>query len=268
MKHEVSTESLSSALDELDAVNKKIQGNEVAVFLDYDGTLTPIVSRPEDARLSEDMRQTVRELARHYTVAIISGRDRKDLRDRVKVEGIYYAGSHGFDIIGPQNLKKVLPEAQALLPVLEEVEQSLQEIVRRFKGSQIERKKFSIAMHYRNVAPQEQEDVIQHVQEKSEDYQNIKLRHGKKVLELLPAIDWDKGKALLWLLEKMPLHGNDIVSIYIGDDLTDEDAFRVLDENSFGIVVRHENRKTLADFAVESTGEVQAFLHELIKTGG
>lgn len=263
MSKKVSTETLSSALDEFNKIKKKIAKQDPVIFLDYDGTLTPIVSRPENAKLSDAMRDTIRQLSKKYRVVIISGRDLSDLRQRIALSNIYYAGNHGFDILGPQNLKKQLSETKALLPVLAKAEKSLKEII-QYQGSQIERKQFSIAVHYRNVAEKKQEQLIQKVKKLSKNYKNLKLSYGKKVLELQPAIDWHKGKALLWLLKKMPL-SHEFFPIYIGDDLTDEDAFSVLDENALGIIViDDESRETMADYALKNTNEVQAFLHKFI----
>ena len=95
-------------------------GDRLAVFLDYDGTLTPIVSHPEDAWLSDSMRQTLRSLAARLPVAILSGRDLDDVRGRVYVDGIAYAGSHGFDIAGAGGLRRQL--GTACLAVLDRAE--------------------------------------------------------------------------------------------------------------------------------------------------
>src|SRR5216110_975768 len=90
------TSMIPSALEHVQEIARR--GDRLAVFLDYDGTLTPIVSHPQDAWLSESMRQTLQSLAARVPVAILSGRDLDDVRGRVYVDGIVYAGSHGFDI--------------------------------------------------------------------------------------------------------------------------------------------------------------------------
>lgn len=114
------------------------RSGRVAVFLDYDGTLTPIVSQPEDAWLSDSMQQTLRELARQAPVAILSGRDLDDVRRRVNLDGIVYAGSHGFDIAGPRGLRKQV--ATEFLPKLDIAEKELHEALdgnsRRARGAE------------------------------------------------------------------------------------------------------------------------------------
>src|SRR5262245_35030442 len=138
---------LPSALEHV----QEIAGHSgrLPVFLDYDGTLTPIVSRPQDAWLSDSMRETLRELACCVPVAILSGRDLDDVRGRVHVDGIVYAGSHGFDIAGAGGLRREL--GAAYLPVLDAAETELREALDEIPGAQLERKHFSVAAHYRNV---------------------------------------------------------------------------------------------------------------------
>src|SRR6266404_1701646 len=139
---------IPSALEHL----QEIAGRSArsAVFLDYDGTLTPTVSQPEDAWLSDSMRQTLRELAaRAPVVAILSGRDLDDVRRRVNIDSIVYGGSHGFDIAGPGGLRRQM--ATEFLPGLDVVEKELHQGLDGIPGAQIGRKRFSVAAHYRNV---------------------------------------------------------------------------------------------------------------------
>src|ERR1700745_4370152 len=100
---------IPSALENVHEIARS--GKQLAVFLDYDGTLTPIVRHPEDAWLSDSMQQTLRSLAARMPVAILSGRDLDDVRGRVLVDGIVYAGSHGFDIAGAGGLPREIGDA-------------------------------------------------------------------------------------------------------------------------------------------------------------
>ena len=237
----------------------------LAVFLDYDGTLSPIVSRPEDAVLSPTMRDSVQRLARQCTVAVVSGRGLKDVRERVELPEIVYAGSHGFEIVGPNGLRAENEQAKACLNDLDQAEAELNKKLAAIPGSQVERKKYSLAIHYRNVDDQHVPAVEQAVQAVAEQHSNLRRSGGKKVFELQPAINWHKGKAVLWLLETLHLNGPEVLPIYIGDDLTDEDAFAVLRERGVGIVVRDEPRTTAARYALESPQEVGTFLELLIR---
>ncbi|MGE5215027.1 MAG: trehalose-phosphatase, partial [Nitrospirota bacterium] len=140
---------IPSALDRFDEIIAPACGNQVAVFLDYDGTLTPIVSQPEEALLSDSMREALQELASRVPVAILSGRDLDDVRERVGIANIVYAGSHGFDIAGPNGLRRQI--ASEFVPKLDTAERTLQEALNGISGARVERKRLSIATHYRNV---------------------------------------------------------------------------------------------------------------------
>ncbi|HKS03971.1 MAG TPA: trehalose-phosphatase, partial [Chthoniobacterales bacterium] len=204
----------------LEHVHKIAQtGERLAVFLDYDGTLTPIVSHPEKAWLSESMRQTLLSLAARMPVAILSGRDLDDVRGRVLVDGIVYAGSHGFDIQGAGGLRREL--GGAYLPMLDAAEMELREALDDIPGSQLERKHFSVAAHYRNVDQSDASKVAQAVNAVAATHRELRKIDGKKVYELLPDIDWHKGKAVLWLLETLELERGNAFPIFIGDDRTD-----------------------------------------------
>jgi trehalose-phosphatase len=233
----------------------------LAIFLDYDGTLTPIVSHPEKAFLSDSTRQTLRALATQAPVAILSGRALEDVRKRVAIDGIVYAGSHGFDIAGPRRLRR--QEAIEFLPALDVAEKELREKLSGIAGALIERKRFSIATHYRKVNESDFPKLERAVGEVAEQHRELRRMEGKKVYELLPDIDWDKGKAVLWLLENLGLEHGKVRPIYIGDDRTDEDAFCALEQRGVGILVSEEPRPTAASYSLKDPAEVEQFLREL-----
>ena len=235
-----------------------------AVFLDYDGTLTPIVSQPENAWLSDSMRQTLRELAARAPVAILSGRDLDDVRRRVDLDGIIYAGSHGFDIAGPHGLRRQM--ATEFLPNLDITEKELHKALDGIPSARVERKHFSIAAHYRNVKENDVPAVERAFDAVAVRHPELRRIDGKKVYELLPDIAWDKGKAVVWLLETLGLDRGNIRSIYIGDDRTDEDAFRVLEQRGIGILVSEQSQPTAARYSLRDPAEVERFLRALTAT--
>jgi trehalose 6-phosphate phosphatase len=254
---------LPSALTALPQILGRTGKGRVALFLDYDGVLTPIVRRPEEAVLSEGMRRTVEELAVLCPVAVVSGRDLADVRILVGVDSVIYAGSHGFDILGAQGRHMEFQQGKDYLPDLAEAEKKLQDSLQDIPGSRVERKKFAIAVHFREVRPDDVPRVEQIVEEVRRNLPRLRTSGGKKVIELRPDIDWDKGKAVNWLLESLGLDRPDILPLYLGDDLTDEDAFRELRSRGIGILVRDEDRPTLAHFTLENPEEVRTFLQEL-----
>jgi trehalose 6-phosphate phosphatase len=250
---------IPSALDHVQKIARS--GERLAVFLDYDGTLTPIVSHPENAWLSESMRQTLRSLAARVPVAILSGRDLEDVRGRVLVDGIVYAGSHGFDIAGAGGIRRELGAGH--LSVLDAAEAELREALDEIPDAQLERKHFSVAAHYRNVNEDDAGRVALAVDAVAARHRELRRINGKKVYELLPDIDWNKGKAVLWLLETLGIDGRNTLPIYIGDDRTDEDAFRALEKRGVAILVSEHPRVTAANYCLNTPGEVERFLQKI-----
>lgn len=256
----VDVKYLPFALDHMERIRTLMEGTQSALFLDYDGTLTPIVRRPEDAVLSDEMRSLVSELSQHCPLAIVSGRDLQDVKSLVRVDGIFYAGSHGFDIAGPDDMRTVHQRGGEFLPVLEAAGKEIEERVKDIPGARVERKKFSIATHYREVAPPKAEIVEKAVDHVLAIHPELRKGLGKKVFEMQPDIDWDKGKALLWLMKELDLNHPGILPFYIGDDVTDEDAFGVLLKRGIGIVVSEEMRPSKAQYKLRNPDEVFLFL--------
>ncbi len=261
---EGSHKALPSALDCFAEIRLKVQGKKIAVFLDYDGTLTPIVSTPDQAIMAAEMRDTVRELSHYCPVAIISGRDLKDVREKVKIDSLIYAGSHGFEIAGPKDLKIESEIGQNFLPVLDQAEDELSWKLGSIPGLLLERKKFAMAIHYRLVDPERIGIVEKVVNEVSASHPQLRKAYGKKVFELQPNVDWHKGRALLTLLHSLKLRKDEVLPFYIGDDVTDEDAFRVLKGWGIGIVVWERPYESAATYYLKNPDEVQEFLLKLI----
>ncbi len=247
-------------LQHLDALAERLDGRRPAVFLDFDGTLSPIVARPGMAELLPGMRDRLRRLADRVPVAIVSGRDREDVRRRVGLADLVCAGSHGFDIAGPNGLHLEHHSAEAALPELDVAEAALREAVASIEGVEVERKRFGIAVHYRNVPDADVPRVEDAVRAAAARQPSLRRSSGKKVLELQPDLEWDKGRAVRWLLEALELDRDDVVPFYVGDDVTDEDAFAALPERGVGVLVAEEPRATAAAFRVDGPGEVGLLL--------
>jgi len=252
--------SLPHALERIDEIRARAGGRDLAVFLDYDGTLSPIAARPELATLPEEMREALIALKRKATVAIVSGRDLRDVDQRVAVDGIYYVGSHGFQMEGPDGKRLDDDPGARFLPELDSAERELHEALDRIEGSLVERKRFSVAVHYRLIREPDVAAVEKAVRDAIERHSGLRRASGKKVYELRPGIDWHKGTAVLRLLDLM---GGNRFPIYVGDDITDEDAFRSLEGRGIGIVVFEEPRPTAAGYRLHGTDEVRALVQEL-----
>ena len=232
----------------------------LALFLDYDGTLTPIVERPEDALLADETRAVLRKLAQRHTVAIVSGRDLEDVRRRVGLEDVHYAGCHGFDIAGPRGTRGP-GAAAAAAPQLAAAAEQVAHDTRGLPGVQLERKRFTLAVHYRRARDADVPAVREAVARAQARHPALRATSGKMVLELRPDVDWDKGRAVLWLIGELKLE--DALPVYIGDDVTDEDAFRALAGRGVGIAVHEGPQATAAQYALRDPDEVRALLARL-----
>lgn len=259
--------TLPLALDHLEAIAGKITGKRLAVFLDYDGTLTPTVEHPELAVLAPSMRDAVGALAACCPVAVISGRDRADVHARVGLDDLIYAGSHGFDIAGPLGREIHRREGAEFETLLAQAEASLRRRLEDIEGILIEPKAVSVAVHYRQVADGDVPAVKAAVETILAEHAELRVTPGKKVFEIQPRLDWDKGRAVLWLLESLGLDGEDATPVYLGDDITDEDAFRALKGRGVSILVEtppgggeEGMRESAADYRLASPDEAERLL--------
>ena len=271
-------EPLPSALERstLIAISKRIEAALTPAFcLDYDGTLAPIVEDPTAARLPPGMRGLLRELANRHPTAIVSGRSMDKLLAWVNVSGLYYAGSHGFEILGPHGSRLNYTFAESLLPSIQEALDKLTALLYgEIDGVMIEDNKFALSVHTRNVSSVDMPRLDALLEAALEEQPLLGRSEGKCVIELRPQVHWHKGRAVEWLLknmcEQMGLPGGAaertkmLVPVYIGDDTTDEDAFEELRERGNGIAIRVAERppmrsETAAEFWLRQT-EVNEFL--------
>jgi len=233
----------------------------VLLALDFDGTLTPIVGDPAHARLDPETQEVLRTLAdrAHLSVAVISGRALDDLKSRVGMDRLIYAGNHGMDILGP-GLRFVEAAALAQQQDLGQLAQTLAGRLQHIAGTIVEDKGLTLSIHYRLVTPAQVSDVYRIVEAARACCTNrYAVTHGVKVLEIRPTTDWNKGKAVSWIREKFGK--KEVLVIYLGDDQTDEDAFRAEHE---GITIKvGDPANTCARYYVDSPAEVLTFLRWL-----
>ncbi len=234
-----------------------------ALFLDYDGTLTPIVGRPQDAVLSERTRTVVSELAERCPVCVVSGRDREVLQALMGVGNLTVAGSHGFDIWTPDRgvLERRGAEQAGLI---KHVTEQLRRDTASIPGVLIEPKALSVAVHFRQVPEGGRGEVLSLVDAVLREHAGeLKITPGKMVREIQPNVDWDKGRAVLYLLHVLGLESADVLPIYLGDDETDEHAFIALAGRGVGILVlgaEEGGQSTAARFVLRGVAEVERFL--------
>ncbi|NJY62707.1 trehalose-phosphatase [Salinimicrobium sp. CDJ15-81-2] len=261
-KQERDPGDLPSALENFTEIREKFSRHKPMLFLDFDGTLAPIVEHHADAAISEEMKALVKDLAKVYPVAVISGRGLADVKQRVDLPGLYYAGSHGYEISGPDGFFKENEEAQQVLPLFDELEPILKEELKNVEGVDFERKKFTLAVHYRQVKQEQEQKVHQVVNRILKQFPRLTGAGGKKVIEIRPDIDWHKGKAVEFLKRELS-DEKDPFSIYVGDDVTDEDAFREV-QHGLGILVGEHSQKTYADYSLQDIEEVKILFNRLL----
>jgi alpha,alpha-trehalase len=254
---------LPDALENQSSILERLDEGTPAIFLDYDGTLTPIVNTPEEALLPKRTRSILKRLSDRWFVAILSGRDLKDVRNMVGLDNMVYAGSHGFDVAGPRDEYNQISRGDSFLPALKQAEEELDEAVRGMAGVRVERKHYAIAVHYRQADPDEVPALERAVNRIARRYAELRMSPGKKIFELRPDIDWNKGKALLSLIDTMHVDASRVVPLYIGDDTTDEDAFKAIAGRGIGIVVGDGDRPSAARYRIDNTSEVADLLKSL-----
>jgi len=244
--------------------------SQVIILLDYDGTLSPIASTPELALLPPGTKQVLGELAHHdnFEVGIISSRSLADIKALIGLEGLAYAGNHGLEV---EYCKEgfVHPIATKASSLLKKLYSQLVERLAGINGIILEDKQFSLSVHYRLVAKSEVEKVktlFKEVIETSENEGKVRVTEGKKVIEVSPPVDWNKGKAIEWLLSHYQAENS--VVIFAGDDVSDEDGFNFVNQiNGISIRVSEANAATYADYYVRSPEELCLWLEKLAELG-
>ncbi|MEK7841646.1 MAG: trehalose-phosphatase, partial [Deltaproteobacteria bacterium] len=227
-------------------------------------TLAPIQKNPAESTLPDELMRQLRTLADtdFCTVSILSGRRLHDIKKRIGIRNIYYGGNHGIDICGP-GLRYTHPEALRIKPLIDDVKKRLEKEIKGIAGAWLEGKLFTLSLHFRAVKQNNIQLVKKIFYRVIEDFPGkgyLSVIRGKKVLELVPNISWNKGEACLWLLKQW--RGRRYLPIYIGDDTTDEAAFKALRKT--GITIRiGKSRNTSARFYVKGYWEVSRLLEQL-----
>lgn len=253
-------QSIPDFFSKTEEIKSRLQDKALFLFLDYDGTLTPIVDTPDKAIISDEMREMVVRSAAEHKTAVVSGRATDDVRSKVKVDGIYYAGSHGFEIVGPDGNVHQNPEAAKIRKSVQVIHAELSERLAHVEGSLVEDVKYTISVHYRLVSDADFPQIKAAVAAVLEKHPDFRRTSGKKVFEVRPKIDWDKGKAVEWIFDELNFDPGKHIAVYIGDDTTDEDAFAVLKGKGFGILVADHPKESLAEYQVRDTLEVKKVL--------
>jgi trehalose-phosphatase len=238
---------------------------------DFDGTLATIVGRPEDARLSARVKEKLKALAKNpgFSVGVISGRAMKEVKAMVGVAGIYYSGNHGLEIEGP-GLSYIHPQTEAVRPLMKDLAARLAQALQGVDGIIVQEKGLSVSVHYRLARPEKESAIAEAVKRMTGPHiakKEIRVYPMKKIWEIRPPIDWDKGKAAEFIGGeiKRNLKITRLLTVYLGDDATDEDTFKVLHRpEGWGVFVGGENKTSAAGYYLNSPEEVEELLGRLI----
>jgi trehalose-phosphatase len=244
--------------------------SHILLLADYDGTISPIVGRPEDAVLPAPVRSVLSSLAKKpvFSVGVISGRLLAELKSMVAIDGIYYAGNHGVEIEGP-GLSYINPAAGSVREVIKDLAGQLEAALAGVQGVIIQDKIFSLSVHYRLAQKNKEKlitETVHRLVDPFVDRGKIVLYPMKKLWEVRPPVDWDKGKAVEVIARKIreTFKQAQLLTIYLGDDTTDEDAFRVAHRPAgWSIYIGEENRSSAAEYYLASPVEVAEFLNRL-----
>ncbi len=243
----------------------------LALFLDYDGTLVPMASHPSQALLPVVARRLLRDLSREkgIWVSVVSGRALREVCRLIGLPEICCVGNHGLEFRGP-NLRHVNPKALASRPVLSRLARQLREAVRPIRGAWVEDKGLTLSVHSRQVAPPDRLGVRNAFHEVVRPYcekGQVRVTAGKEVFEVRPPVRWTKGTMVAWLLaRRMALAGTQpVLAVYVGDDLTDEDAFRTLGKRGITVGVGSANPLSRAQYRVESPAAVSLLLKRILR---
>jgi trehalose-phosphatase len=256
------TRDLPHALDFPNAWAGRLEGRKPAFFVDFDGTLTPIAKRPELAHLAASTRRTVQALAERYPVAVISGRDRADVTARVGLDEVICLGCHGLDFPIMDGKRGGHELSAAAERRFTKAGEALHGDLGGVAGTIIEIKKKSIAVHFRLVADNEVSKVRAAIRATGKAYPEFHIFEGNQVFEILPTVAWDKGRAVSNLMEIQGFTGADALPIYLGDDITDEAAFKAVRGAGIGILIcgSEVDRPTAARYRLRDPNEVETFL--------
>lgn len=252
--------------DEWGKIEKTLNGKKLFLFLDYDGTLALLADHPDKAILSDEVRNILRKVVgdSRFKVAVISGRELKDIKSKVGIREIIYSGNHGLEIEGP-GFAYESNIAASYKKLLGKIKKDLHRSFVNFKGVFIEDKNLSLTVHYRLADKKFIPEIKKIIHITLAGYLSekiIKARTGKMILEIVPPVKWNKGLAVKWILDRPEFLKNDFYPIYFGDDTTDEDAFELLKYK--GLTVMVGNRKNShAQYYVNDVTEVEKFAKQL-----
>ncbi|OGY60263.1 MAG: trehalose-phosphatase [Candidatus Colwellbacteria bacterium RIFCSPLOWO2_01_FULL_48_10] len=248
--------------------DQALGSGRVFLLLDYDGTLAPIVARPELAKLREPVRRLLNKLVnqRGISIGIITGRTIREMKSIIHLKKMIYAGNHGLELEGP-DFSYTHAKAKRYRGILKKIAAELKPLSKSFPRTFLEDKGVTLTYHFRLLEARRAPDLKAEILKRESlriKKGLIKVWEAKKALEIRPNFNWDKGSAARWVL----LHQDpDCLPVYIGDDKTDESAFKALKGRGITVKVGFD-RHSSAQYFVRSANEVGKFLSFFVRARG
>jgi trehalose-phosphatase len=249
-------------------VHERLEGRHVLLLTDYDGTLADIAPTPAEAMVSESVRVELDALAAfdEVTVGVVSGRRLDDVVERVGPAAEYVAGLHGLEIVGPESEfhHYALDSVEA---IIDRLARDAARELQWCPGVHLENKKYALTCHVRLAPPELGDRALEEFEALAEpqlEARVLKLLTGAKAFELLPAVDWHKGRATEWIRARLaPRVDRPLSIVYLGDDRTDEDAFTALGDDDVVIGVGDRPHTHLIDWRLAGPPSVGRFFARL-----
>jgi trehalose-phosphatase len=249
-------------------IEARLGGSPLVVMLDVDGTLAPIVARPEDAAVAPATRAILEKLVAtpHVHVVLVSGRAASDANAIVRVNGVWTIGNHGFEIVNPGGELETDPDLADQSAAIAQAARELEPIVAAVNGAKLENKRWTLSVHYRLAA----RDAVPPLRAEVERVAmglRLRMTDGKEIVEVRPVSNIHKGTAVVLLGERLHAFNENASVVFIGDDRTDEDAFRSLRARSpRAVTIRVDESgedKTAAEIRLRDPAAVHEFLEWL-----
>jgi trehalose-phosphatase len=252
----------------LDTIEQQILKRKYAnLFLDFDGTIAPIAPSPDKVKIPAETLGILEKMSdyKHVFLAIMTGRSFSNIKQIVNIKGMHFAANHGLEISGMKR-GEIVPNVTGFVRTMKKISDDLNKVLLTVPGAWVENKSLTASVHYRNVPSSHVTELNRLVGEITLRYiegGTIRLTRGNKVIEIRPNIAWDKGKAVRWMQKNIAKKRAS--NIYIGDDETDEDAFKVLNPAITVKVAQDVKVKTDAEYYVNNPTEVRFFLQWLLE---
>ncbi|MCX6721332.1 MAG: trehalose-phosphatase [Candidatus Staskawiczbacteria bacterium] len=247
----------------LPEIKKKMrEGKNCILMFDFDGTLSKIAKTPKDAYLKKSTRDLLKKLSKDFYIAVISGRALFDVKSKVGLPNLIYAGNHGFEwqIGAKKQSAKISP---GIRKKLLSTKKNLRKLIAHYPGAFLEDKLSTLSVHFRLLDKKNSRSLIQKIISVLRKEKSLRAIKGKKVIEIRPKINWNKGTFVKFLVKYLEKKNHcHFATFYVGDDKTDEDAFKALRK---GITVRVGKKKqSSADYFVKAS-EINKLLLQLVR---